>query len=121
MYMLTQKLYHFSPFHKKQANRTGEGILLGYSNENDKQYWCYFEDLGYCQRSGSIEFDESIIGGSLQMKLRNLLSSVIRQGTCPNLVKSKTRGRTTDAGTITSPTSLPVSMIIDDDTNISIG
>jgi Reverse transcriptase (RNA-dependent DNA polymerase)/gag-polypeptide of LTR copia-type len=79
--------------HNKQANRGKKAVFLGYNDSTDKQYWYYSADLGYAQRSSSVEFDESVKGGTLDLRLRNLPSGVTGQGTPVNLMDRKPRGR----------------------------
>jgi hypothetical protein len=45
--------------HNKQADRGREAIFLGYASTTNTQYWFYSADLGYPQRSSSVEFDEN--------------------------------------------------------------
>lgn len=79
--------------HNKQADRGREAVFLGYSRDTEKQYWFYSADLGYPQRSSSVEFDESKKGGLLDLRLRNLSSNVTGQGTQTGLLDRKPRGR----------------------------
>ncbi|KAI0999794.1 hypothetical protein K3495_g8405 [Podosphaera aphanis] len=79
--------------HNKQANRGRQAVFWGYSNETTKQYWYYSADLGYVQRSSSIEFDENSKGGRLDLRLRNLPSQVTGHGTHTGFIDLKPRGR----------------------------
>ncbi|KAI0992172.1 hypothetical protein K3495_g16014, partial [Podosphaera aphanis] len=79
--------------HNKQVDRGREAVFLGYSDETNKQYWYYAADLGYAQRSTSVEFDENKQGGRIDLRLRNLPSGVTGKGTPVNLIDRKPRGR----------------------------
>ena len=79
--------------HNKQANRGKRAVFLGYSSDTNKQYWYYSADLGYAQRSSSIDFHEQVKGGTIDLRLRNLPSGVTGQGTSPDLMDRKPRGR----------------------------
>ena len=46
--------------HNKQVNRGKRAVFLGYSRDTNKQYWYYSADLGYAQRSSSIDFHEQV-------------------------------------------------------------
>ena len=79
--------------HNKQVNRGKRAVFLGYSRDTNKQYWYYSADLGYAQRSSSIDFHEQVKGGTIDLRLRNLPSGVTGQGTSPDLIDRKPRGR----------------------------
>ena len=99
--------------HNKQVNRGKRAVFLGYSRDTNKQYWYYSADLGYAQRSSSIDFDELVKGGTIDLRLRNLPSGVTGQGTSPDLMDRKPRGRpkgVTSNGQdgLSAPTTQPV-------------
>jgi len=75
------------------VNRGKRAVFLGYSRDTNKQYWYYSADLGYAQRSSSIDFDELVKGRTIDLRLRNLPSGVTGQGTSPDLIDRKPRGR----------------------------
>jgi hypothetical protein len=56
--------------HDKLMDRGRLGVMMGYSNHTTKQYRIYAPDLGYTIRSSVVKFDETIKGGTIDLKLR---------------------------------------------------
>ncbi len=46
------------------------GVFMGYSDETTKQYKVYAPDLGYTIKSSVVDFDEDVLGGTVNLKLR---------------------------------------------------
>ena len=65
---------------------------MGYTEETTKQYKVYAPDLGYTIRSSVVQFDESIAGGTIDLKLRTPSGP---QGTANELPVRNPRGRPT--------------------------
>ncbi|KAI0996585.1 hypothetical protein K3495_g11597 [Podosphaera aphanis] len=79
--------------HNKQVDRGRLAVFLGYSDDTIRLYWYYSADLGYAQRSSSVEFDENTKGGTIDLRLRNLPSGITGQGISVDLIDRKSRGR----------------------------
>jgi hypothetical protein len=46
------------------------GVFMGYSDNTTKQFKVYAPDLGYTTRSASVVWDEGIVGGTIDLKVR---------------------------------------------------
>ncbi|KAI0997159.1 hypothetical protein K3495_g11022 [Podosphaera aphanis] len=75
----------------KLVDRGRIGVFMGYSNTTDKQFKVYSPELGYTTRVSVIKFDESIRGGTIDLRLRNCASGP--QGTQNVQSDRKPRGR----------------------------
>jgi len=60
------------------------GVFIGYSEETTKQYKVYAPDLGYTIQSSVVDFDEHVLGGTVDLKFRGAHS----QGT-PNVLPNR--------------------------------
>lgn len=92
----------------KQIDPGREAVFLGYSDKTTRQYWYYAPNLGYPQRSSSVDFNEATPGGLLDLRLRNLPSGVTGQGTSPHLLDRKPRGRPRKIVNVPRPTIKPI-------------
>jgi hypothetical protein len=46
------------------------GVFMGYSDKTTKQFKVYAPDLGYTTRSATVVWDEEVVGGSIDLKIR---------------------------------------------------
>jgi hypothetical protein len=60
------------------------GVFMGYSDETTKQYKVYAPDLGYTIMSSVVDFDENVLGGTVDLKIRGAYP----QGT-PNVLPNR--------------------------------
>ncbi|KAI0994773.1 hypothetical protein K3495_g13407, partial [Podosphaera aphanis] len=58
----------------KLVDQGRTGVFMGYSNTTDKQFKVYSPELGYTNRVSVIKVDESIRGGTIDLRLRNCAS-----------------------------------------------
>ncbi|KAI0994558.1 hypothetical protein K3495_g13623 [Podosphaera aphanis] len=75
----------------KLVDRGRVGVFMGYSTTTDKQFKFYSPELGYTTRTSIIKVNESIRGGTLDLRLRNC--SAGPQGTSNVQPDRKPRGR----------------------------
>ncbi|KAF5207339.1 hypothetical protein FRX31_003074, partial [Thalictrum thalictroides] len=96
-YMLWHRRFaHLGPEKLRQrrdklVDRGRVGVFMGYSTTTDKQFKIYSPDLGYTTRASVIKVDETVRGGTLELRLRNIESGP--QGTCNVHLDRKPRGR----------------------------
>lgn len=77
--------------HDKLMDRGRIAVFVGYCEHTTQQLRVYSPDLGYTIRSNVVDVDESIKGGSIDLKIRN--QGIGSQGTPNDLPDRRPRGR----------------------------
>ena len=88
---INPKTRHKDDRHDKLVLRGREGVFMGYSDDTDKHFKMYAPDLGYTTRSSRLNVDESVCGGTVDLRLRNCISGP--QGTPIEVADRRGRGR----------------------------
>lgn len=95
------KTRHKDDRHDKLMLRGREGVFMGWSDDTDKHLRMYAPDLGYTVRSSRLSVDESVLGGTVDLRLRDCASGP--QGTPIDAPDRKKRGRPRKENTIDGP------------------
>jgi hypothetical protein len=103
--------------HDKLMDRGRAAVFMGYNEQTTKQYRIYAPDLGYTIRSSVVTFDETVNGGTLDLRIRTPTKDESQptfmgesQGTPNILPERKPRGRPPKAQAplaVPEPSALP--------------
>ncbi|KAI0994587.1 hypothetical protein K3495_g13594 [Podosphaera aphanis] len=85
------KTRHKNDRHDKLMIRGREGVFMGWSEDTDKHLRMYAPDLGYVVRSSRLFVDETVPGGSVDLRLRDCISGP--HGTPVDAADRARRGR----------------------------
>ena len=77
--------------HDKLVNTGRQGVFMGFSADTTKHYKAYSPDLGYVHRVNVMKIDETIRGGTIDLRIRN--ANIEPQGTENVQPDRKGRGR----------------------------